>query len=165
MLKDALNHSLGKTKKHLMPSRLKFAVCFLIIIVSAISFKSIKLSEAEGVFFREGNWAEVSHLAHNMNKPIFIFVGAPYCYHSDRLEELFKDKEVGRYFNNKFICKKMDTRNVLNNFRASNWGVNTVPTILFMNANHKIIHKFSGKCNKEQLFDQAILALKKMDTK
>jgi len=120
-------------------------------------------NEAGGIRFVQGNWGYASKLAREADKPMFVFVGAPYCQFSQKMEVSFETEDLGLYFNKYFTCKKLDTENPMHNFRASNMGVTSVPTLLFLDKEHHIVHKVTGYRSYDQIIKEAEFALKKID--
>src|SRR5207249_2850841 len=93
--------------------------------------------------FMQWKWSDCEQQAKIRNKPIFIFIGASYCNISARMNNIFRQKEVGAVLNENFVCNKMST-GIVNNFRASNWGVTNVPTYLFFSPKGKLVYKCDG---------------------
>jgi hypothetical protein len=50
----------------------------------------------------------------------------------------------------------------MTNMRVTNWGVKTVPTMVFLDKNKKVVHMVSGFKTKEQMIKEAQIALSKM---
>jgi len=144
-------------------SSLLVALLTLIAVsLFTISFKSG--SKAASTRFMEWKWSDVEHQAELRNKPIFVFVGATYCNISARMIFTFRNKEVGAVLNENFICNKMFSDDgILNNLRASNWGVTTVPTYLFFTPKGKLVYKSEGYKDKDNMLAEINIAMKKIN--
>ena len=119
-----------------------FILSFCIIYFLNISFTT---DRGKGVHFVEWKWSDVEHMAKLEDMPIFIFVRASYCMEGDRMEVVFKHKALGEVLNHNFICGKMSTdADVFNNIKATNWGVEHVPTYLFFTTSGKLMYKSEG---------------------
>jgi thioredoxin-related protein len=116
-----------------------------------------------GTRFIQGKWGVAAKIATENERPMMVFVSAPYCQFCTRMDEVFDQKEVGIFFNQRFVCKKLDTENPLQNFRASNWGISSVPTYVFLNADRQIIHKVSGYKSAKDIINEAKKALRKIE--
>ena len=139
-----------------------------IITVVAISFFTMSFSGNSGrnnsTKFMEWKWSDVEHQAEVRNKPIFVFVGASYCNISARMNFVFRQKEVGSILNQNFVCNKMFSDDgIMNNLRASNWGVSTVPTYLFFTAKGKLVYKAEGYKDKENMLVEIQTAMQKIN--
>ena len=114
--------------------------------------------------FMEWKWSDVEHQAEVRNKPIFMVVGASYCNISARMNFIFRQKEVGAILNQNFVCNKMfSDEGIMNNLRASNWGVTTVPTYLFFTAKGKLVYKSEGYKDKENMLAEIQTAMQKIN--
>ena len=119
-----------------------------------------------GTHFMDWKWSDVEQQAKIRNKPIFIFVGASYCNISARMNFVFRQKEVGEMLNDNFVCNKMFTdEGLMNNMRASNWGVTTVPTYLFFTSEGKLVYKAEGYKDKENMLTEIDAAMQKIKEK
>ena len=78
--------------------------------------------------------------------------------------EVLSRKDIGKYMNNKFVCKQMNAGNFFNYFRASNWGVSSVPTFVFFDSKHHIIYKSGGYMNADKFMKEVEKALKTANT-
>lgn len=56
----------------------------------------------------------------------------------------FTNKTVGNFFNSKFVNAKIDMEKGEGLLIAKKYDVNVYPTILFINSNGKLIHRFAG---------------------
>ena len=127
----------------------------------AMSFSGA--NKMPGIQFNDGNLNEVSRKANDEEKPIFIFVGAPFCNLSQRMNRIFNNKEVGNYFNEHFVCKMMDASTTFNNLRLSNWGVTSVPSFIYMDSQKHIIYKSTGYKDEDDLIAEAGKVLSKIE--
>ena len=143
--------------------RLTLIFSLIAIIAVGVFSMSYKSSGRGGVHFMDWKWGDVSQQAKIRNKPIFVFVGASYCNISARMNFIFHQKEVGSVLNDNFVCNKMYTDDgIMNNFRASNWGVTNVPSFLFFNSEGKLIYKTQGYKDKENMLAEIETALIKI---
>jgi thioredoxin-related protein len=128
-----------------------------IIILLAISFFSFSArpKKKKTTVFEEGSWAEVTKLSKEKELPVFVFISAPYCNYSRRMERTFRKKALNDFLKANFVCKQLDVSNVFQNIRASNWGISAVPTYLILDMDGNIVYKASGSKEAEQLITEA----------
>jgi thioredoxin-related protein len=133
--------------------------------VLALAFLSMSFKNSGKIIthFMEWRWSDCEQQAKARNKPIFIFIGASYCNISARMNNVFRQKEVGQLLNENFVCDKMTTEGISNNFRASNWGVTSVPSYLFFNAKGKLIYKSEGYKDKDAMAAEIQIAMQKIN--
>ena len=75
-------------------------------------------------------------------------------------KNVFTDKRVGEFFNEKFINVKMDMEKGEGPALARKYGVRAYPTLFFLDASGKIQGKEMGYHNNSQLIGIAQKALK-----
>lgn len=108
-------------------------------------------------------WNEAEKMAKEQKKPIFTFVWSDNCLESIRmLEDIFTDEDVAEFYNQNFICYKMDANEMANNVRVSNWGVKGLPTMIFMTPKRKIVLMKKGYMKNEELIRTGKIGLKKV---
>ncbi len=144
------------------------SIIALTVIIAAIGMFTMSFNGNSGrntsTKFMEWKWSDVEHQAEVRNKPIFMFVGASYCNISARMNFIFRQKEVGAILNQNFVCNKMlSDEGIMNNLRASNWGVTTVPTYLFFTAKGKLVYKSEGYKDKENMLAEIQTAMQKIN--
>lgn len=113
-------------------------------VTGGISFNSITLEKAK---------AE----AKKKKKKIFIDVYTTWCGPCKEMAKTtFTDSELGKIFNDKFVNVKLDAENDTDGPSvASEFKVTAYPTLLFLDANGKLIKKLVGKQSKEKLIQVA----------
>ena len=134
-----------------------------LILTLGLVGMSFRTTGKGGTHFMEWKWSDVEQQAKLRNKPIFIFVGASYCNISARMVNIFRKKEVGEVLNENFVCNRMNTDDgIMNNMRASNWGVSSVPSYLFFTANGKLVFKSEGFKDKDNMLADIQTAMGKI---
>jgi thioredoxin 1 len=91
--------------------------------------------------------------AKSSGKLIFIDVHTTWCGPCKEMARTtFQSDEVGKVFNKKFINLKIDAENDPDGADISRtYGVNAYPTLLFINAEGKLVKKLVGKQSEEKL--------------
>jgi thioredoxin-related protein len=141
---------------------MKKTILFILTLgVLAFGFKA---GDRSGVRFRTSDWKDVTKEAKDKDKPIFVAVCAPWCANCARMkEQVFPDEEVGEFFNEHFVSMVMNSEDTKNNIRVTNWGVKSVPTMVFLTPEKRVVYTTQGYKDKKQLLQEAQIALSKLE--
>lgn len=99
---------------------------------------------AEGITFSKENWKQLVQQAKTTNKIMFVDFYATWCGPCKQLEkEVFTNAEVGNYFNEHFISKRIDAESEeLELVKQMN--IEAYPTLVFFDVNGEILYKVEG---------------------
>ncbi|RPH29033.1 MAG: thioredoxin [Bacteroidales bacterium] len=125
-----------------------------------ISFFFVYGGFAQGIKFEHSTWSEVLTKAKKLNKPIFVDVYTTWCGPCKMLaKSVFTDSLVGKFYNEHFVCYKIDAeKNDGPKFKLK-YTVSCYPTILFINANEEVEHRFSNFVEAPEFINRAKTAL------
>ena len=124
----------------------------LFLIAFAINIEG----QESGIRFFTGSFEEVKSLAVKTGKPIFIDVYTTWCGPCKRLsKEVFVVDEVADYFNKNFINYQVDAERGEGIRLSRVYRVMAYPTLLFTDANGKLIHQMRGFRPYEPFLDEA----------
>lgn len=116
---------------------------YLILLVFSLILGSN--SFAQGIEFTKGSWKEIKAKAAKENKLIFMDAYAEWCGPCKKMaKDVFTQKEVGDYFNAKFINVKMDMERGEGIALSSQFGIQAYPTLLFINSDGNVVHRAVG---------------------
>lgn len=114
-------------------------VFFLFKISTAneiIPFIEIKSSE---------DWNRVLDLSKKENKLLFIDAYADWCTYCHQLDkEVYTDQEVIKYFSQNFVNVKFDTESGHGTLLAEEFGVASLPTLIFLSPDESIFQIIEG---------------------
>ena len=140
-----------------------FYIFTLAMIAFSFTFASKDDGGGGGVKFNSAKWGDVTKEAREKDKPIFAMVCAPWCSNCAKMKaSVFPDKELGDFINENFVSTMVNSEDNMSNMRVTNWGVKTVPTMVFLDKNKKVVYMVSGLKNKQQVLEEAQKALEKM---
>lgn len=115
---------------------------------------------SQGIEFEHGTFNQSLAKAKKENKLVFMDCYTSWCGPCKYLaKNIFPQKEVGDYFNQNFVNVKMDMEKGEGIALCKKYGVSSFPTLLFIDANGKTVHKLVGGMPAEDLIKGAKAAL------
>ncbi len=106
---------------------------------------------AKGISFNKGSWNELLSDAKKNKKPFFVDVYTTWCGPCKKMsKETFQDAEVGKYINSNFLAYKLDAEKGEGVGLSEKFDVEAYPTILFFNADGKLLGKEEGFMDSER---------------
>ena len=116
-----------------------------ILFILALTFFLSYHMDAQGIQFDRGDWQEILSKAEQENKLIFVDAYAAWCGPCKKMDrDVFSQKEVGDYFNAKFVNAKIDMEKGEGPGLARSFGVMAYPTLLFVNSRGDVVHRSVG---------------------
>ncbi len=114
-------------------------------------------NDKKGISFSDITLKEAKSMATDSEKLIFIDCYTDWCGPCKRMAATsFKDEEVGKVFNQKFINLKIEMeKNPEGNELARRYQVRAYPTLLVIDANGNLIKKVIGMQNVNGLLTLA----------
>lgn len=102
-------------------------------------------SFAQGIEFTKGTWKELKAKAAKEDKLIFVDAYAEWCGPCKKMaKDVFTQKEVGDYFNARFVNVKMDMEKGEGIGLSKEFGIQAYPTLLFVNSEGAVVHRAVG---------------------
>lgn len=122
-------------------------------LMSAVSPVSGKLKDdSEGIQFTDAAWNSILKKAKAEKKIIFLDAYASWCGPCKMLQKnVFTRKEVGEYFNKRFINVKMDMEKGEGPLLSQRYPLEAYPTLLFIDGNGRVVKKVIGYQDPEKL--------------
>jgi thiol-disulfide isomerase/thioredoxin len=104
-----------------------------------------KFSSEQGIDFKHLSWNEVLGMAQKENKPIFVDCYTVWCGPCKMMANgVFKEKEVGDYFNAKFVNTKVDMEKGEGIDIKKKYQISAYPTFLYLDKNGNEIFRLVG---------------------
>ncbi|MCC6410744.1 MAG: thioredoxin family protein [Saprospiraceae bacterium] len=111
-----------------------------LLFVFGLLFFAAGNTNAQGIDFFHGTWPEALAKAKAENKIIFVDAYAAWCGPCKRMAaQVFPDPKVGDFFNQNFINLKIDMEKPENKEFAGKYPVRAYPTLMFIDAEGKIV--------------------------
>ena len=113
-------------------------------------------SQAEGINFQKLSTEQALTKAKKENKKVFIDVYAVWCGPCKYLSNsVFIDEALGAYINEHFVCVKIDGEEGEGEKIMEEFSIDAFPTMLFLDADRKLLKKIVGACEAEELLTKA----------
>ena len=115
-----------------------FALLFIIAL-------SINTSYAEGIEFFHGTWEEALEKSKTQDKPIFVDAYTTWCGPCKRMAKtVFTQEAVGAFYNDNFICMKIDMEKPEGRKFQQKYPVSAYPTLYYIDGNGETIFHTKG---------------------
>ncbi len=119
---------------------------------------------AQGIQFTEAmtdsDMVAINKRAKLENKIIFIATYTTWCGPCKYMaNEIFPNETVGRFYNEHFICLKMDIEKGLGILKGIKYEVNSIPTLLYINSEEEILHRATGTREVKEFIELGETAL------
>lgn len=126
----------------------------LILILSIIVLCSSKINAQEGVLFEHMDYEQALVKSQKSNKLLFVDCYTSWCGPCKKLAtEIFPQKKVGDYMNERFVCVKFDVEKPENRFIAAKFEVKAYPTLLIIGPDGKLIDRILGYQQADKLIE------------
>ncbi len=124
-------------------------------------------SMSQGIRFFEGDWQGVLAEAKKTKKIIFVDVYTTWCGPCKIMEKkTFTDLDVGKFFNDKFICYKMDAEKGFGTVVAQRFNVTSYPTCIYLDASENLLYKQEGLMQANDMLKEGEMVVRNSnDTK
>lgn len=119
------------------------------------------IAQAQQVNFSQESWNKLKAKAAKENKLIFLDAYTTWCGPCKQMDKnVFPKAEVASFFNSNFINAKIDMEKGEGPDLARTYGIAAFPSLLFVNAEGKMVHRGVGFHNEDQILELANVALK-----
>ena len=121
------------------------SVCVLCLPLSLLAQHGSTSDKSVGIRFMDVPIAKALETASVLNKPVFIDCYTVWCGPCKYLSsDVFPDKRVGDFYNEKFICLQIDMEKGEGLEIAKKYEIKSYPTLLFLDANGEVMHRDMG---------------------
>jgi len=114
----------------------------------------------QGVEFIDGEWGEILALAELEGKTIFLDAYTDWCRPCKVMDkDVFSRPDIGDFYNDHFLNVKMNMEAGEGVALAKKYQIIAYPTLLFLNYDGSVVHRFAGYKGIMGMFDLAKKAL------
>lgn len=147
------NKPLAELNKSINPNSMSKYIFFFISLIATFN------TQAEIKFFK-GSWDEALLEAQRKSLPVFVDFYATWCGPCKLMNKnVFTDHDVGKFFNDNFICLKVDAEKEEQEL-VQKIGLQAYPTLVFFDAQGEVLLNWIGMLNKEELLEKGKLVQK-----
>lgn len=100
---------------------------------------------AQGIKFFHGTYEEALQQAKSESKQIFVDVYTSWCGPCKKMaRDVFADEEVGRFYNDRFICLKLDAEKESDHAFFQYYQASAYPSFFWLDANGNLLDSSTG---------------------
>lgn len=131
-----------------------------IYTLTLLLFFSFNLSAQDGINFLEAELGEVLALAELEGKLVFVDAYTDWCKPCKAMDKnVFSTKEVGAFFNDNFVSVKINMETDEGPALAEKYLIFAYPSLLFLNYDGSIAHRYAGSQDIKGLLSLGDIAL------
>ncbi|GLR17806.1 thioredoxin family protein [Portibacter lacus] len=105
----------------------------------------------QSISFYENAFDEALLVAEKEGKDIFLDTYAPWCKPCKKMEKVFRNKNVAKFYNQHFINVRVNVDLFKGKELAKKYGIVFLPTMLIMDANGNVKQRIDGVMNPDQM--------------
>ena len=125
-------------------------------------------AQNKGLQFQELSYEQALQKSAAEKKPVFLFGYATWCHFCEYMKDsVLITEAVGNFYNQNFICIKMDLEKEGKNLNQKTIRAKSFPVLLFMNTRGEMLHRVTGKKDAQdflQIGNDAIDSTKQLRT-
>lgn len=125
-------------------------------------------AQNKGLQFQELSYEQALQKSAAEKKPVFLFGYATWCHFCEYMKDsVLITEAVGNFYNQNFICIKMDLEKEGKNLNQKTIRAKSFPVLLFMNSQGEMLHRVTGKKDAQdflQIGNDAIDSTKRLRT-
>lgn len=131
----------------------------LLVVLSALFMNLSNQTFGQGIVFFEGDYQAALTKAKQEKKLLFVDFYADWCGPCKQMaKNVFTQKVIGDYFNDKFVSIQVDAEDVANRAIVKQYRVKSYPTLAFFNGDGKMLLQNVGALDVEALLKSGKIA-------
>jgi len=133
-----------------MTKQYLFAIMFLLVPI---------FSFGQGISFESNSWEDLLEKASKEKKLIFLDAYTSWCGPCKQMtKKVFTSAKLGKYYNANFVNVKIDMEKGDGPMLRQKYDILAYPTLLYINAEGKLVHKITGYKSVKQMMDEGSVA-------
>ncbi len=134
---------------------MKMQTNYFLSFLIPIYFLSFHLS-AQGINWQKGNFESILNKAKSEKKLVYVDIFTTWCGPCKQMDaEVFTNPDVGKMFNENFICYKIDGEKGEGKDLVEYFELESYPTSMFVDTEWNVVLKLEGFRPKERLLEAA----------
>lgn len=125
-------------------------------------------AQNKGLQFQDISYEQALQKSAAEKKPVFLFGFATWCHFCEYMKDsVLPTEAVGNFYNQNFICIKMDLEKEGKNLNQKIIRAKSFPVLLFMNSQGEMLHRVTGKKDAQdflQIGSEALDSTKQLRT-
>ncbi|HFC00865.1 MAG TPA: DUF255 domain-containing protein [Phaeodactylibacter sp.] len=138
-------------------------IIFVLLILTPLLLTQCKSSKKTATTFKQGvnftksdNLTDIVDLAKKENKLVFIDFYTSWCQPCKMMsKDVFTDKEIGKFFNKKFVNYKVNAEKGNGPNIAALYNVQAYPTLIWLDTRGRVIERNEGAAYHTKLMQLA----------
>ncbi|MDL2319697.1 thioredoxin family protein [Alistipes sp. OttesenSCG-928-B03] len=131
----------------------------LIILLSVCTTFFCAGAKGQGIEFFQGTFEEGLAAAREGNKMLFIDFYADWCGPCKKMvADVFPDESLGEYFRERIVAMQLNTEAPENQDLVKRFKITSIPTLVFLSPDNKVLSQTSGAMSVDGLMRQAQVA-------
>jgi len=143
---------------------MKNSIAFLFFIL----LLNTAFAQDKGLKFQDITYEQALQKSAAEKKPVFLFGFATWCHFCEYMKDsVLPTEAVGNFYNQNFICIKMDLEKEGKNLNQKTIRAKSFPVLLFMNGQGEMLHRITGKKDAQdflQIGSEALDSTKQLRT-
>ena len=120
-----------------------------------INFACIYSPAQSKIHFENISLDKAQMISTYQDKPIFLMGFASWCPHCKNMSEnVFTDSLVADFYNENFICLKIDLESDSGIEVANKFDIESYPTFIFLDKNATVLYRISGEFTSEEFINE-----------
>ncbi len=109
--------------------------------------------QGQSIRFINDNLESALKIAEREGKDVFVDTYAPWCIPCKRMEPVFRDRDVGKYFNDHYVSVRINMDGDLGDFMRRKYQVIFLPTIMILDDKGVVKYQVDKVLTKKELMD------------
>ncbi|MGE5409905.1 MAG: DUF255 domain-containing protein [Clostridiales bacterium] len=139
----------------------RLVVLLVAALISSVDIFALNDTTVTGIRFEHGTWSEITAKAKLENKMIFLDAFASWCSPCKWMaKNIFPNDTVGQFYNQNFVCAKIDMEKGEGISIAKKFWVKAYPTFLYISSDGEMLmHRTCGSTSADEFLKNGKNAL------
>jgi thioredoxin-related protein len=127
----------------------------LLLVITFITFVKLCATDT-GIVFRPVEYSEIFKIAKEEKKAVLLYFYFDGCTACQKMtKEVFVEEEVASFYNEKFVCLKVNTKKAEGVEISKKYNIQPCPAFVYLDSSGKLLHKIVGLHNPHEFIVHA----------